>query len=117
VHQPTCRRTGERDASGVSCAPVNQQGSFDLVADVSTASVSRVGALLERLFPSGVTATSSGFRIVARVDGDSARDLNRDLLTALRREERRTRLRAEWTSAGVTERFFDYVPKGTRAAS
>ncbi len=108
---------GERGASGVSCASMNRQRSYDLVADVSTASPQSVGALLDRLFPAGVTATAAGFRIVARVDGDTARDLNRDLLSALRREERRTRLRAEWTSAGVTERFFDYVPKGTRAAS
>jgi hypothetical protein len=45
--------------------------------------------------------------------GNSARDLNRQLLSTLRR----TRLRAEWTAAGVTHRFFDYVPKGTRPAN
>jgi hypothetical protein len=48
--------------------------------------------------------------------GESARDLNRALLSALRRLERRTRLRAEWTSGGTTERFFDYVPKGSGKA-
>jgi len=48
--------------------------------------------------------------------GPAARDLNRSLLSALRRAERRTRLRAEWTAGGMTERFFDYVPKGTRPA-
>ncbi len=36
--------------------------------------------------------------------------------SALRRIERKTRLRAEWTSDNTTERFFDYVPKGTRQA-
>ena len=35
---------------------------------------------------------------------------------ALRRVERKTRLRAEWTAGGSVERFFDYVPKGTRPA-
>jgi predicted nucleotidyltransferase component of viral defense system len=35
----------------------------------------------------------------------------------LDRVERRTRLRSEWTVNGVTDRFFDYVPKGTRPAS
>jgi len=28
--------------------------------------------------------------------------------------ERKTRLHAEWTAGGSVERFFDYVPKGTR---
>jgi len=38
------------------------------------------------------------------------------LLSALRRVERRTRLRAEWTANGETHRFFDYVPNGSRPA-
>ena len=41
---------------------------------------------------------------------------NRQLLSELRRAEKKTRLRAEWTSGGVTEKFFDYVPKGTKKA-
>jgi hypothetical protein len=49
--------------------------------------------------------------------GADARELNRFLLSALRRVERRTRLRAEWTANGETHRFFDYVPKGSRPAS
>lgn len=57
-----------------------------------------------------------GFEMTAEIDGESARELNRRLLSELRRKERRTRLRAEWTADGVTERFFDYVPKGTRPA-
>jgi hypothetical protein len=32
----------------------------------------------------------------------------------LRRAEKRTRLRAEWTAGGTTYRFFDYVPKSER---
>ena len=35
---------------------------------------------------------------------------------ALRRVEGKTGLRAEWTAGGSVERFFDYVPKGTRPA-
>ena len=90
--------------------------SFDLIADVSSEDPGRVRPLLERRYAGGVTSSTNGLRVVARVSGGSARDLNRDLLTALRREERRTRLRSEWTSGGVTERFFDYVPKGSRPA-
>jgi hypothetical protein len=46
--------------------------------------------------------------------GTSAKELNRSLLSALRRVEKKTRLRAEWTSNNnTTERFFDYVLKKT----
>jgi hypothetical protein len=50
------------------------------------------------------------------MEGTDARDVNRRLLSALRRAERRTRLRAEWTAGGTTYRFFDYVPKAERPA-
>jgi hypothetical protein len=30
--------------------------------------------------------------------------------------EKKTRLRAEWTSGRVTEKFFDYVPKSKTMA-
>ena len=43
--------------------------------------------------------------------GESARYLNRTLLSALRKVEKKTRLRAEWASGKRIERFFDYVPK------
>jgi len=48
------------------------------------------------------------------MDGTDARDVNRRLLSALRQAEKKTRLRAEWTSDGHIHRFFDYVPKSTR---
>jgi len=61
-----------------------------------------------------VTLTGDPKELVVKgeMEGSSARDLNRALLSALRHVERKTRLRAEWTSEGTTERFFDYVPKG-----
>jgi hypothetical protein len=43
--------------------------------------------------------------------GTSAKELNRTLLSALRKLEKRTTLRADWTSGDTTERFFDYVSK------
>jgi hypothetical protein len=44
----------------------------------------------------------------------SAKELNRMLLSALRKVEKRTTLRAEWVSAdGTSERFFDYALKKT----
>lgn len=54
--------------------------------------------------------------MAATLSGESARDLNRSLLSHLRRVERRARLRSAWTLDGVTERFFDYVPNGSRPA-
>ncbi len=47
-----------------------------------------------------------------KMEGESAKDLNRDLLSALRRVEKKTRLRSEWTAQdGTVYRFFDYVLK------
>ncbi|MBI4236036.1 MAG: hypothetical protein HY688_01595 [Chloroflexi bacterium] len=63
-----------------------------------------------------VRRVDDGFHVEASLSGESARDLNRMLLSEMRKAERRTRLRAEWTS-DVVERFFDYVPKGTREIS
>ena len=102
-HGPTfwaCRMAGKR---------------FALRARVSTDSPSAIEPVLKRLVTSGSVqpGDSSGeFRIDAEFEGASARELNRWLLSELRRAEKRTRLRAEWSSGDVTERFFDYVPKG-----
>ena len=63
------------------------------------------------------TETAEGFHVEATMTDNSARDLNRQPHSTVRRAQRRTRLRAESTAAGVTHRFFDYVPKGTRPAN
>jgi hypothetical protein len=93
---------------------------FVLRARVSTESPSAVRPILDRWIPGG-TVTPGGdpkeFVLEGEVEGPSARDLNRALLSALRAAEKRTRLRSEWTSGDTTERFFDYVPKGKRTAS
>jgi phage tail tape-measure protein len=90
--------------------------SFHLVADVSSDAPDRVRPVVAQLFPTGVTETAGGFHIEAVLEGESARDLNRTVLSSLRRAEKRTRLRAAWTSGGTTERFFDYGSKGRRPA-
>jgi hypothetical protein len=53
------------------------------------------------------------FIVEAETEGASAKDLNRTLLSALRKVEKRTTLRAEWTCGDTTERYFDYVLKKT----
>ncbi len=86
---------------------------FSLVARVSTENPSAVQPVLAELINDGtVTLAGDEFLVEAEMLGESARELNRLLLSALRKVERRTRLRAQWTSGDTTERFFDYVPKG-----
>ena len=88
---------------------------FVLRARVSTDNPAAVRPVLERLVARGTIRPGESigeFHVETEMAGPSARDLNRSLLSELRRAEKRTRLRAEWTSRGVTERFFDYVPKG-----
>ena len=60
--------------------------------------------------------TDQGFEVEAELEGESARALNRMILSELRKAEKRTRIRAEWVSDDTIEKFFDYVPKGTHKA-
>jgi hypothetical protein len=87
---------------------------FTLVATISSESLPQIQEALRSLIVAGsIERTENGFFVTAKMTGENARDLNRALLTALRKVEKKTRLRAEWTSGTTTERFFDYVPKGT----
>jgi hypothetical protein len=92
---------------------------YVLRASVSTDNPDAIRPVLERLLSTAsVTAgpKAGEFHVQSELTGSSARELNRSLLTELRRAEKKTRLRAEWTGEGVIERFFDYVPKGQRKA-
>lgn len=91
--------------------------AFHLVAEVSSERPEALGKLLEELIDGTVEARSGGFHVDGRMRGADARGLNRFLLSALRRVEKRTRIRSEWTSDGETYKFFDYVPKGVKPAS
>jgi len=92
---------------------------FHLNARIDTDAPAELRPVLEDIAGSrGATLTvvRGGFELQGEWIGSSARDLNRALLSELRRTVRRTRLRSEWTHGSETERFFDYVPKGrTRA--
>lgn len=91
---------------------------FTLSAQVSSNNPSAIKMTIEGFVGSKGTIkpTDEGFEIEAELEGDSTKDLNRKLLSEMRRKEKRTRLRAEWTCGDTTEKFFDYVPKGTRKA-
>jgi hypothetical protein len=92
------------------------QKAFKLSARISSDNPSAIRPTLKRLI--GVKGTirsiEEGFEVEADLEGESARDLNRMLLSEMRKVEKRTRIRAEWTSGDTIEKFFDYVPKGTR---
>jgi hypothetical protein len=88
--------------------------TFQLTARVSTENPKAIRPVLDEALPKGsVTKTAEGFLIKAEIVGESARELNKKFLSALRRAEKKTRLRSEWTSGKKVERFFDYAAKGT----
>jgi hypothetical protein len=91
---------------------------FKLSATVSSENVQGVRVPLERILgpKAKIERTEDGFSIEATIGGESAEELNRQLLSEMRRVEKKTLLRAEWTAGRITERFFDYVPKGTTSA-
>lgn len=89
---------------------------FRLKGEISSENLSAIQPLLTQLTGGQVSSTPEGLHVEGAMEGSDARDVNRQLLSALRRAEIRTRLRAEWTAGGTTYRFFDYVPKSERPA-
>lgn len=89
-----------------------------LSARVSSDAPAAVLPVLKAHLPgAGVRRDGADFIVTAALDGPDAKTVNRDLLSALRRAEKRTRLRAEWTGPdGTTWRCFDYVLKKTLPA-
>jgi hypothetical protein len=87
-----------------------------LSARISSDDPSAIKLVLERIIgkEGEIKPTSEGFEVNAEFNGESARELNRMLLSEMRRFEKKTRIRAEWTSSDRVERFFDYVPKQPR---
>ncbi|HVB12230.1 MAG TPA: hypothetical protein VNE86_03790 [Nitrososphaerales archaeon] len=91
---------------------------FKLAARVNSSNPRAVRLHLENLIKGKGSVReaedeSGGFILAAEMEGSSAKELNRSLLSGLRRVERKTTLRAEWTArdVGVTETYFDYVLK------
>ncbi len=89
---------------------------FTLAARVNSDSPAAIKPVLERILggKGRIVPIEGGFEVSGEFEGENARDLNRVVLSELRRVEKKTRLRAEWVSGKTAERFFDYVPKGTR---
>lgn len=88
---------------------------FKLFAKISSADPSAIKPVLEHAIKNGsIKPVNEGFEVNAELRGESARELNRLLLSELRKVEKKTRIRSEWTSEGTTEKFFDYAFKGTK---
>jgi hypothetical protein len=87
---------------------------FKLHARINRSDARTIRHALEQLSAKGsVKKAGNEFVCEAEMEGASAKELNRTLLSALRKVEKRTTLRAEWTSGDTAERYFDYVPKKT----
>jgi DNA-binding GntR family transcriptional regulator len=88
--------------------------NFKLKARVNRSDAQTIRQALDQLAARGsVRKEGDGFLVEAEMEGASAKELNRTLLSALRKVEKRTTLRAQWTSGETTERYFDYVLKKT----
>jgi len=88
--------------------------NFKLKARVNRSSAETIQQALSQLGAKGsIRKAGDEFRVEAEMEGAGARELNRRFLSALRKSEKRTTLRAEWTSGDTTERFFDYALKKT----
>ena len=89
---------------------------FKLSARVSSAAPSAIKPVLERMMGNNgsIKPTADGFEVDAEFKGERARDLNRMLLSELRKVEKKTRIRSEWTSEDTSEKFFDYSLRQTK---
>ena len=89
------------------------QTTYRLSARVSSESPRAARSVLHALFPAASIRDDQGELVVeAELAGESPKELNRSLLSALRRAEKKTRLRSQWTAPdGTVERYFDYVLK------
>ena len=94
------------------------QKKFMLTAKIASAKPSAIKPVLEKIIGinGSIKPTTDGFTVSAEFKGESSKALNRTLLSELRRAEKKTRLRSEWTSEGTTEKYFDYVLKQTKKA-
>jgi len=88
--------------------------NFKLQARINRSDAQTIRQALDQLAAKGsVRKEGDEFMVEAEMEGANAKELNRALLSAMRKVNKRTTLRAEWTSDAATERFFDYVLKKT----
>ena len=88
---------------------------FNVRALIRSRDRDKIRPVVERLFAGGRVSISAERKdeiaAEAVLSGTSARDVNRSILSELRRFEKRTTMRSEWTYGSSTESYFDYVLK------
>ncbi len=86
---------------------------FSLKASVSSDNPDAIlTALVEKVGEEHVKQEGTNFIVETTFVGSDPKDLNRELLSSLRRVEKKTRLRTEWVDEdGTIYSFFDYVLK------
>jgi hypothetical protein len=95
------------------------QKRFEVSARLSNNNQSATKPVLELIIGNKETVKpmSEGFEANAELTGESAKHLNRPLLSEMLRVEKKSRIRAQWTSGDTVERYFDYVPNASRKAN
>jgi len=92
--------------------------AYELTANVSTEHPQAIRQVLEDLIENGsVTPTEDGFQVKARMIGESARDLNRTLLSALRKVEKKTRFERSGHSGKALSGSLTMCPRECAKAS
>jgi len=87
---------------------------FKLKARINRSDAETIQQALDQFAAKGsVRKEGDEFLVEADIEGASAKELNRTLLSALRKVNKRTTLRAERTSGDTTQGYFDYVLKKT----
>jgi hypothetical protein len=94
---------------------INMIKRFRLKARISSDNINAIKPALKVHLPKArIKPEGRDLLIEAELEGNDVKESNRMLLSALRKAEKRTRLRSEWTSEdGTTYYFFDYVLKRT----
>lgn len=85
---------------------------FKLKARISRSDERTIRHALQQLGSDGEVKKVRGeFAVSAEIEGTSAEELNKSLISALKAVKKRTKLRAEWTSDdGIAQTFFDHLP-------
>jgi hypothetical protein len=82
---------------------------FVLRASVKSENMVAIRHLLKDLVPGVIIKIADEeFVLYAELEGESSRDLNRVILSGLRKVVKKTRIKSEWTCDGVVEQYFDY---------
>lgn len=81
---------------------------FELTASVKSADMKAIKPVIKQLIPGVLIKIADEFVISAIIEGDDSRDLNRTILSGLRKVVKKTRIKSEWSCNGTVEQYFDY---------